>query len=278
MSKLRILGFGVIGLGAVSAYFHGGSGGLFFATVCVIVGLVLTVASEARGLVSKPGGAKANSTGQKQVEVVVLLKGEVHVYPQRDGKFQEIHDPNQTGMEFELFIYCWLVHGAELSVGIDDLYLTLIGADGSRRIAERVAGDLKDWHRRDLERASDEESDWSAAAIRPAPVGLGELDTRAPLECGAPREGWLHFRLRNASPSELKTGSLELTVWDSFSHVHTAVANRVRRLPGNVWPIPASSPSEPASKKDEPPGVADGEARQIDERGHRNNVLGLRSA
>ena len=258
MSKLRILGLAVIGLGAVSAYFHGGSWGLLFASACLILGLVLMVASEARGLVSKPGGAKANPGERKQVQIMVLVKGEVHVYPQRDGRFQEIHDLNQSGFEFEVFIYCWLVHGAELSVGIDDLYLTLSGTDGSRRTAERVAGDLKNWHLHDVERGSEEESDWWAPSIRTKPARLLELDTAAPLECGAPREGWLHFQIRNASPSELKTGSLELTVWDTFSHTHTAVASRVRRLPGNVWPIPASSPSELDSKKDEPPEVVDG--------------------
>ena len=222
MSKLRILGLAVIGLGAVSAYFHGGTGGILFACVCLILGLVLMVASEARGLVSKPGGAKANPGERKQVQIMVLVKGEVHVYPQRDGKFQEI------------------------------------GADGSRRSAERVAGDLKEWHLREVERGSDEESDWWAPMIRTKPAPLLELDTAAPLECGAPREGWLHFRIRNSSPSELTTGSLELTVWDTFSQTHTAVAGRVRRLPGNVWPIAASSPSEPDCKKDEPPEVADG--------------------
>ena len=258
MSKLRILGLAVIGLGAVSAYFHGGTGGILFACVCLIVGLVLMVAPEARGLVSKPGGAQANPGERKQVQIMVLVKGEVHVYPQRDGKFQEIHDLNQSGFDFELFIYGWLVHGAELSVGIDDLYLTLNGTDGSRRVAERVAGDLKDWHLRGGERGSEEESDWWAPMIRTKPAPLLELDTAAPLECGAPREGWLHFRIRNSSPSELTTGSLELTVWDTFSQTHTAVASRVRRLPGNVWPIAASSPSEPDSKKDEPPEVADG--------------------
>ena len=261
MSKPVVLGFGVIGLGALFIYFHDDPWGMLFASVCLIVGFVLIVASKATGLVSKPGGAKANPAGRRQVQIVVLVKGEVHVYPQRDGKFQEIHDPNQTGLEFELFIYAWLVHGAELSVGIDDLYLTLKGADGSRRIAERVAGDLKNWHLRKVERASEEESDWSAGTIRTAPLGLAELDTAAPLECGAPREGWLHFRVQNASPSELKTGSLELSVWDTFSHMHTGVATRVRRLPGKVWPIPATSPSEPDSKKDEPPGIGDGEAR-----------------
>jgi hypothetical protein len=135
---------------------------------------------------------------------VVLVKGEVHVCRQRDGKFQEIRDPDQTGLEFEVFIYCWLVHGAALSVGIDDLYLTLNGANGSRRIAEPVAGDLKSWHLREAERASEKESDGSAGTIRTAPLGLAELDTPAPLEYGAPREGWLHFRVRKCLPLRIE--------------------------------------------------------------------------
>ena len=254
MSKSGVLGFGVIGLGAVSVYFYNDAGGVLFASVCLIVGLVLIVASEARGLVSKPGDAKGYSTGRKHVQILVMVKGEVHAYPQRNGKLQEIHDPNHTGLEFEVFIYAWLVHGAELSVGIDDLYLTLKGVDGSRSTAERVVGDLKNWHLRQVEKASEEESDWRGGTGQKAQVGLVELDAVKPLDCGAPREGWLHFRFRNTSPQELKTGSLELSVWDTSAQMHTAVASKVRRLPGNVWPIPASSPSElPSKKEDEPP-------------------------
>ena len=167
MSKLQILGLGVIGFGAGSAYLHGGTGGILFASVCLVVGLVLMVASEATSLVLKPGGAKANPSGRQPVQIVVMVKGEVHIYPQRDGKFQEVADPNQTGFEFEVFIYCWLVHGAELSVGIDDLYLSLKRADGSSQVAERIAGDLKNWHLR-VERADEQESDGSAATPIPS--------------------------------------------------------------------------------------------------------------
>jgi hypothetical protein len=254
MAKSRVFGFGVIGLGAVSVYFHNDGRGVLFASMCLIAGLVMIVASEARGLVSKPRDSKGDLTRRKYVKILVLVKGEVHVYPQRNGKFQEIHDPNQTGLEFDLFIYAWLLDGAELPVGIDDLYLTLKGVDGSRRIAERVAGDLKNWHLREEDRASDEESsNWPPRTVRSASVGLAELDTAAPLECGAPREGWLHFRFRHTTTQELSTGSLELSVWDTFSQMHTAVASKLRRLPGNVWPIPASSPSELDRKDQTPP-------------------------
>jgi hypothetical protein len=61
----------------------------------------------------------SNSSGERGIQV----------YPQRDGKFHELQDPNQSNVEFELFIYCWLVLGSELSLRIADLQLTLKGAD-----------------------------------------------------------------------------------------------------------------------------------------------------
>jgi hypothetical protein len=257
MSKLGVLGLGVVGLGAVFVYVHDDAAGVAFASVCLIVGLVLIVASEARGLVSKAGSAKANSTGRQQARILVLVKGEVHAYPQRDGKFQEVHDPNQTGFEFEVFIHCWLLLAAEVSLRVTDLQLTLQGAGGFTRVGERVSGDLKNWHLRTAERVSEEESDSPDGTIRTAPVGLAELDTAVPLECGAPREGWLHFRIRNTTLFELRKGSLELSVKDSLSNIHAAVASGVRHLPGSVRPIRANSLSEPSSKKDEPPGISD---------------------
>lgn len=255
MSRLGVLGLGVMGVGAVFGSRHNNGAGVAFASACLIVGLVLIVAAEARGLILKPVGAKANSTDGMQARVIVLVKGEIHVYPQRDGRFHELQDPNQSDVEFEVFIYCWLVLGSELSLRIADLQLTLKGADGFTRVGERVSGDLKNWHLRRPQRVSEEEEDGN---IRTAEVGLAELDTAEPLECGAPREGWLHFRVRNITPSELKKGSLELSVRDALSHTHTAVASRVRHLPGSVWPIPAKSPSELGSKKDEPLGITEG--------------------
>lgn len=239
----------MLGVGAAFAYFHDDTAGVAFASVCLTLGLVLIVASEARGLISTPGGAKRN---RKQAPILVLIK-EVHAHPQRDGEFQEIRDPNQSDLELEVFIYCWLLLAAELSTRIGDIRLTLREAGGYARAGERVS-DLENWHRK-VERTSDEESDLSDGKIRTLPVSLAELDTAQPLECGMPREGWLHFRIRNATPSEFKTGTLELSVSDSLSHTHSAVASRARHLPGKIWPIPANGRSE-VPKKDEPPGVS----------------------
>jgi hypothetical protein len=241
MSKTGILGLVLIGFGGVFAYFHETFNGMLYASVCLVLGLVI-VASEVQRLVSKPHGGNSNSTGGEPAQIMILVKGEVHTYPQRDGKFQEIQDPNQTGLEFDVFIQCWLFLATEMTLRITDLGLRLKAADGSIRVGERVKGDLNSWQLGDGG-GDEEESVWPAVTLRKAPARLPELDTAAPLECGAPREGWLHFRIRNTTPSELRDGSLELSVEDFFSDMHTAVAAKVL-LPGNVCPIPASTPPE----------------------------------
>jgi hypothetical protein len=249
MSKTGVLGVGLIGLGAVFAYFHDTFNGMLGASVCLIVGLAMIVASEVQGLVSKPNGADANSKGRKPARVLILVKGEVHTYPHRDGRFQEMADPKQTDLEFDVFIQCWLLLVAEMTLRITDLRLTLRGAHGSIRVGEQVKGDLNSWQLR-YGGGHEQESGWAIVPPRKTPASLTEMDTAAPLECGAPREGWLHFRIRNTTPSELRDGSLEFSVEDFFSDVHVAVASRIL-LPGRVSPIPASAPSEVEAKKDD---------------------------
>jgi len=229
--------------------------GMLCASVCLIAGLVMILAAEVQGLVSKPNGTNSNSTGKKQAGMLTLVKGEVHIYPQHDGKFQAIEDPNQTDLEFDVFIQCWLLLTSEMKLKITDLRLTLRGPLGLIRVGERVKGDLESWQLRAGGR-NEQESGWQVVPIRRTPAGILEMDTSAPLECGAPREGWLHFRLRNTSPSELKDGSLEFSVEDLYSDTHMAVAGRVL-LPGRVYPIPASVPSEVEAKKDDEPQGGD---------------------
>lgn len=240
MSKPGVLGLGVLGAGAVFGFVIGDRAGLAFAAVCLIVGLVLVVASEARGLDRKPVGVKEDSADEPTARVLVLVR-EVHARPQRAGKFREIHDLNEADLEFEVFINCWLLNEADLSLGIEDVQLGLKGTDGSTRLAEPVRGDMESWCLGKVERVSEEESDLSDRDIRTTRVGVVELNTVEPLECGLPREGWLHFRIRNTTPSDFKTEALELSVRDSLSHTHVGVASTVRHLPGRIWPIPANS-------------------------------------
>jgi len=240
MSKLGVIGCGLIALGALFAYFHDNNQGVLIASLCLIAGLVVIVASEARGLISKTRGARA----RRQPQILVLAKGDVHVYPHHNGRFREAPDPNQTDLTFEIFMQCWLVLGSEVSLRIDDVQLALTGPDGSAKTAERTPGDLKNWLLTEVEKVSESGSDWKKGAPRTTPLRLPEFDTVAPLQCGAAREGWLHFQIRDTTPSDLQNGSLELSITDSLSHVHPAAPIRVRRLPGSIHPIVDSNPPQ----------------------------------
>jgi len=85
MSRLGVLGLGVMGVGAVFGSRHNNGPGVAFASMCLIVGLVLIVAAEARGLILKPVGAKANSTDGMQARVIVLVKGGFKSIPSVTG-------------------------------------------------------------------------------------------------------------------------------------------------------------------------------------------------
>ena len=88
--------------------------------------------------------AKAVTSVETRAPVLVLVK-EVHARPQRDGRFQEVSDPNQTDLQFEVFANCWLVSQASLPVATTELQLVLRKADGSAVGMERVSGDLQTW-------------------------------------------------------------------------------------------------------------------------------------
>lgn len=80
-------------------------------------------------------------------------------------------DSNQSDLEFEVFIYCWLLLAAEMTRRIADLQLTLKSPDGSTRVGERVTGDLKNWQPREGS-GSAEESDWLEATTPKAPAAF----------------------------------------------------------------------------------------------------------
>jgi len=69
----------------------GGPAGLVLSFVCLIIGLLLVVASTARGI----GQTEMAHAAPQETRMLVLLK-DIHARPQRGGKFQGISDPNQT--------------------------------------------------------------------------------------------------------------------------------------------------------------------------------------
>jgi hypothetical protein len=233
MSKPALVGLGVLTAGGALGFVAGGGpAGLVLAAVCLIIGLVLVVASEAQG--TGPSGAPHSS--RQETRILVLLK-DIHARPQRGGKFQEISDPNQPDLEFEVFVNCWLLSETDLPLRISESpQLTIKTSDGSTRVGERISADLEKWRLGNL--VTDQ---WDSEIVRAAQDRISELNTTEPLQCGVPREGWLHFRVRNITPSEFRTAVMELSVKDSLSSTHVGIASGARHLPGRIWPIVAGS-------------------------------------
>ena len=238
MLKPKLIGIVVLAVGAALGFVAGGPAGLLFASCCLIVGLVLLVSSQAKGTLR--GGKNAARPLGEKAKILFLVK-EVHARAQRDGKFQEILDPNQTGLELELFLHCWLVNESELAVQIvEGPELRITGLNSHGLSIECVRGDLGSWR---LGRLNKEANSWDVVVIRAAQETVAELNTREPLECGVPRAGWVHFRVRGLTPAEFGSVAMELTVRDALSNTHSGAANCPRHLPGRMWPFVASSRS-----------------------------------
>ena len=238
MSKPEWFGIAVLGCGAVFGFLQGGAFGMALACGCLIVGLVLFVAAEARGTKRPTGDIRASSPSHSHI--LVLLK-EAHVRPLRNGKFQEISDPNQTGLQFEIFVHCWLVNNADQQFGIAGLRFALTKVDGTAVALERVTGDLENWK---LGRLRDEVDSWGVRYLQAAQEAMPELRTEEPMEGGSSRQGWLHLRAENITPAELKYAKLELNVLDSGLTSHHGELKGPHQLPGQVWPFsPKPAPS-----------------------------------
>ena len=233
MSRQKILGLLTLGVGGALGFAIREPIGLGVVAVFLVVGLALLFASEARRLIA-PGGSH-------KPRILVLLK-EIHARPQRGGTFQQIVDNNQAGLEFEVFVSCWFVNESDFVVQLaGDVQLSLEIPGTAHKLAEHIPGDLSHWRLGSLVRDA-YETDTIRARQEPMP----ELDLASPLQCGVPRHGWAHFRLRGASPAEFRTGVLRLSVSDSQSNTYEGIG-KTRNLPGRVWPT-ASAPSTAAEE------------------------------
>ena len=187
MSKPQWFGLAVLGCGAVFGLVWGGPFGLLLASGCLVVGLVLVVASKALGI--EHATNPSQTSGKTKTPILVLVK-EVHARPHRAGKFQEIREPNQADLQFEIFAHCWLVNDTDEQLGIVSLQLSLTKPGGAATVLERVSGDLEKWR---LGRLRDELDSWGVRYLQAAQEQMLELSTAEPLEgVGAVRE---EFRL-----------------------------------------------------------------------------------
>jgi hypothetical protein len=241
MSKPEWCGLAVLLCGAVVGFLLGGMFGLALAGACLVVGLVLLVAKEALGTRRMPADAKTSS--DSPTHLLVMLK-EVHARPQRAGKFQEITGPDQSGLDFEIFVHCWLVNDTDERLGIAGTRLTLTKPGGTPVQLERVAGDLQHWK---LGRLRDEVDSWGERYLQAAQELMSELHTEEPLEGGASRAGWMHLRAEGLTPAEMQNARLALEVTDSHLTSHSGEVNGPHLIPGRVWPFRGEAPAAPAT-------------------------------
>ena len=235
MSRAKLAGILVLGIGAVLGFLVGGAIGLGIGSVFLVIGLTLLFYPEASGVAGPHAALKPR--------LLVLLK-EVHTRPQKNGKLQEIENPNQAGLEFEIFASCWFLNESEAPVRVvDDLQLSLQTSDGSVRTAERIRGDLEQWRLGSLVR-----DEWDTDVVRAHQQAMREVSMTEPLACGVPRHGWAHFRFTDVSPADMNKGELRLSVQDAASNTFIGVAKGpTRYLPGRVWPFFAKGASAASS-------------------------------
>jgi hypothetical protein len=233
ISKREWFGLAVLGFGGVLGLVAGGTLGLALAAVCLVLGLVLFVASEGLAISSKAKPTTKESTANK-TNLLVLVK-EVHARPYRLGKFQEIRGPDQADLQFEVFAHCWIVNDADQPIVLPLHQVSLTKPDGASVVLPRVRGDLDSWR---LGRLRDELDSWGVRYVRANHEPMLELNLDDPLPAGATRQGWLHLRAENLTPAQLSTGTVTLSIIDSDCESHIGSAKGPHQVPGRVWPSP----------------------------------------
>ena len=250
MPKHHVLGLAVLVLGAGVGLFIGGAIGLALAAICLVLGLVFLMESQARR--TRSVGAQATRPAHQKTEVVFLIK-EIHVRPQIGGKFREVVGQDEVHFDFEVFLLCWFVNETELPLRIlEGPELTLRRPAAPSVNGERIVGDLSGWR---LGKLNQELDSSDLLVLRAAQESVLEFDTLDPLECGVPRKGWLHFRA-NMTAAEFKACTLELSLTDSQGNFHASTMSGPRYMPGRIWPYATSMPNLP--KTDTYPGFATG--------------------
>jgi hypothetical protein len=222
----RSLGIFVLSCGGVVGLVTGGTFGLVTAAACLVAG-VLILATGDRGPAQRP---------RTQGLLLVLVK-ELHARPIRNGKFHEISDPKET-VQFELFARCWLVSKVLSPVNITAVQLRVTRPNNSVGEPDRVPDDLQNWR---LGKLTEEEDSTGIRRLKTANEEMPPLDLINPLLTGVAREGWLHYKDQNISPSELKAASIELFVTDHTGAVHHGGILGQRVIPGRVWPFAQAS-------------------------------------
>jgi len=249
MSKREWFGLAVLGLGSLFGFLLGGMFGLGLAAVCLVIGLVLVVASTALG---SPHSTTPSAGSSSKTSLLVLVK-EVHARPQRFGKFQEIHNLDQSDLQFEIFVHCWLVNDTDQPFGVPRIQVSLTRSDSSTVVLQQLCGDLNTWS---VGRLRDELDCFGVRYLQAASEKMTELDLTDPLEGGATRQGWLHLQAQGLTPKQLRDSSITLTIFDAAGQTHIGIANGPHQVPGRIWPLTGRQAKLPSVPESSPQSTA----------------------
>jgi len=231
LSRVKWLASTIITLAVIAGFFIGGLFGVIGAITCFGLGSWY-IASRAKFTIRRdqterqPLLDQSQPAPERSSELLVMVK-EVHAYsPSAIGSAVP---SNNSKTDFELFIHVWLVSQTEMAKQIKDAQLRI--RDSPAPIsAERIVGDLDKWY---LDSDKEKSDMWDTYFER-VRERLVELNMAKLIECGVPVEGWLHFRVRNISPSEYTAARMELCIDESSSVTHVGIVNSTRYLSGQA--------------------------------------------
>ena len=234
LSRAKWFACTLVTLAVIAFLFIGGPIGVFGAITSFSLG-VWYLASRSKFTI-KPGETEKDPLLEldhpvpepkgSSSEILVTVK-EVHAYS--PGTVGEVGLVKDSKLELEIFIRVWLVSETETATRVQDVQLQIRHRQGAITV-ERIAGDLENWF---LDYDKEESDMWDTHFER-VRERLVELNTTKLIECGVPREGWLHFRLRNISASEYRAAEMELCIEDSSSLKHIGIVNTTRYLSGQA--------------------------------------------
>jgi len=175
----------------------------------------------------------AGQTARIRVEI-----RETHAYA--GTKFAGVRDSSDPKLDFDVFISVELLSETPSSANVRDCHLKISLPDGVAITGEWIKGDLENWRMQTEKEEWDLWDTWTTTVRAP----IAELNTAEPLQYGVPRLGWLHFRVRDITASQLQKGSMDVSVENSLAETHVGSVSLLGKLSyplsaGRIVPLDA---------------------------------------
>jgi hypothetical protein len=231
-SRTKWLAGTLMTLGVVSSLFIGGRVGVIAAVLCFTAGLGYLGSQfhfkiKAKQLPTSKQGQTLLEPDVEREEPTDILVTVKAAYAYSPDVGPDNGDSANRKLDLDVFLHAWLVSESETALGVKNCQLKITTSQGSIE-AERISGDLDRWC---LDTDKEESDMWDTHFER-VRERLVELNTSAALETGAPREGWLHFRVRSITSAECNSATMELVVEDSLSVANVGPVTCTRYLSG----------------------------------------------